>query len=71
MVQRRERIKKQLLQMQLERLELEANLPLHHTQTEAAPTVNVSTVDDRSSSELENSSDVEVDIPLPRQTRCA
>ena len=68
MVQRRERIKKQLLQIQWEELKLAAaNLPLEHISTVGNHTAHVSTYEDRSSSEFDSSSDV--DTPSLRQTR--
>ena len=69
MVQRRERLKKQLLQLQLEKFESETSLPLQNPATEADHTPTSSTLQERSysASELDSSSDV--DIPLPRQTR--
>lgn len=80
MVQRRERLKKQLLQAQLENVNLETHFHLHGTPTVAAHTANFSTLQDRrfllqdrssllqdrSSSELESSSDVEdEDMEVP------
>lgn len=68
MVQRRERIKKQLLQIQWEELKLEAgSLPLEHVSSVGNHTAYVSTYEDRSSPEFESSSDV--DTPSLRQTR--
>ena len=72
MVQRRERLKKQLLQLQLEKLELDTSFPPHHPVTVADHTPNTGTlIQDRSysASELDSSSDLDMDVPPPRQTR--
>lgn len=67
MVQKRERLKRQLLQMQWDTVKTRTSLQHEHISTVAAPTMDVSTVNDRSASELESSSDT--DVPTPRQTR--
>ena len=73
MVQKRERLKKKLLQMQLEALTLEAGQPAALPQATPSSsvgeaTVNTSTAQSRSSSSgTDSSSDLEVDM---RQTRC-
>lgn len=67
MVQKRERLKKQLLQMRWETVKTRTSLLLERVSTAAAPTAYAATQEDRSSSELESSSDG--DSPTPRQTR--
>ncbi len=67
MVQRRERFKKQMIRIQSEKLKLEMECLASFPQTVAAPTINTSTAQDRSLSDLESTSD-DVDI-APRLTR--
>lgn len=54
--------------MEMEGLDLKASVA--ETQTVATPTTSETTAQDRLSSGAESSSDVEVDVPSPRQTRC-
>ena len=73
MVQRRERLKKQLLQIHSERLKLETILETENLasniQTLSLPTSYVCTDEERSTSDVDVESSSDVDTPSLRQTR--